>query len=238
MRLYKYLSTISIFVIIISSINYQKIQAFEYKWPWPAGESWQYSQGWHQNQWNRAIDVASSGRKQVLAAADGVVTHICEGSLSYNVTVTNSDGFVMGYMHIHKDHLEKSIFLNASIKRGQYIGMLRADSWSDGCGWTSQSSTTGHIHWTFQNGTGRVIEGWTIQNYPNNIIQSKEANGNVIDSRGVGSVLTSSNQFVLRNQVVTENKNYLSKGSILIRGDGNGFIVSPSGGNSIKITVD
>jgi hypothetical protein len=100
-----------------------------------------------------------------------------------------------------------------------------------GCGVAFQSASFGHIHWTFPGGAGKNIEGWQLSNYPT----STMVNGSQV--KRPGNTIGSSNQYLLRNNVITGSKVYETKNSILISGDGNGFVIAPSGSNVVIIRV-
>jgi hypothetical protein len=136
----------------------------EYKFPWASGLSWTWTQSWHSGH----HDMGTSGSdKRLLASAAGVVTYICWGTLSVNVQIQDADGVVMGYSHIDRNTLESCISVGVTIPRGQVLGSLRPDTWSDNCGYTSQNPSFAHVHWGIPTDRAVTVDGWTIQ-YPNN----------------------------------------------------------------------
>ncbi len=138
----------------------------EYKFPWAAGLSWIWTQSWHPPGYNDHHDMGTSGGdKRLLAAAGGVVTYICWGTLSANVQIQDADGVVMGYSHIDRNTLESCISEGITVSRGQVLGSLRPDTWSDSCGYTNQNPGFAHVHWGIPNDRAITVDGWTIQ-YP------------------------------------------------------------------------
>ncbi len=139
-----------------------------YKFPWAPG-NWEYRQGWHQG---TSIDIGTSGDdKRVLAAADGLITGICKGQLSANVSIRHWDGNTLQYFHIDVTKLGAGIEVGKEVLRGQTLGSLRPGTWSlsddtpagggTACGYTvGQSANSAHIHWIIPNSL--IVDGWSI----------------------------------------------------------------------------
>ncbi|MEM7129186.1 MAG: fibronectin type III domain-containing protein [Chloroflexota bacterium] len=159
------------------------VSTVEYKFPWPTGD-WQYRIGWHAS----ALDIGThTNDKRILASADGTVSMICAvGLLSRNVKVTHADGVTLEYFHIDKDHLY--VHVGQSVTRGQVLGVLRAGTWSDSCGYTeNQFPYSAHVHWVLPTDRLFTVDGWTIQHADNTF---RRGNG---ETRSPGSNLTSTN---------------------------------------------
>ena len=156
-------------------------QAVNYKWPWPAGLSWRWLQGWH----TRAMDIGTDGAdKRVLASADGVIIYVCKGNLGAALKVRDADGVVLEYWHIDSALLSGAVQLGATVSQGQWLGTLRPGSWTDSsaCGtqYTSQNASTGHVHWVLPTDRTFTVDGWSIT-FPNSTFvngeQSRTCNG-------------------------------------------------------------
>lgn len=232
----KTLLKLTVFLVIIICFFFvysSSVSALDYKFPWGSGVDWQYLQGWHCNAYNCALDVgvgSEDSYKNALISADGTVSKVCDDGTSYYINVNNTDG-TMGYFHVLNGTLEPSIAKDQAVKQGQFIGKLKTGSWSPdpGCGYASQNSSTGHIHWTFNTSLTYLVDGWTFT-YPTNTMT--DANNNhkyVLDS------LHSTNTMILRNETITSSKTYETTGAIILRGDGNGLYLSPTSGNIISI---
>lgn len=228
------LLTIVTIVFFMISPNITVVKAIDYKFPWPKGYSWNWNQGWHYNGYNYAIDVGTSNtNKFVLAAADGTVSQVCTDTRSNFVVIDHADGFTMMYAHIELGKLESNITQYATVQKGQVLGFLKAGDMAapdPGCGIAYQDAAFGHIHWTFEGGAGKTIEGWTLSDYST----STFINGASIKYAG-NNLPVSTNIMLLRNGTVSSNKNYETLEEIRISGDGNGFNINPSGSNQITI---
>ncbi len=161
----------------------------DYEFPWPAGQSWGYWQGWHYN----ANDLGTTSTdRRVLAAADGVVSSIYACTLSTIIDIKHADGAVFRYIHIDRYSVNpKYIKLGKPIKQGQVLGVLKPDTWSDGnCGYTNQSQGWSHLHWVMPTDRPLTIDGWTTQ-HPTNTWTKDSATRTPSYS---SSKLTSTNQ--------------------------------------------
>ena len=100
------------------------VQTVLYKFPWPPGE-WEYWNGWHGSP--AALDLGTSGaEKRVLASADGIITHICLGTLSANIHVLDADGITLEYFHLDRSQVGPDIAEGRPVLRGQVLGTLRS----------------------------------------------------------------------------------------------------------------
>ena len=147
------------------------------KFPWDHTQSWTLTQGWHSGNNVDFAPSSSEPNKWLLAASDGIVTHICNiGEVSANVQVKHSDGTITTYLHLDKNTVPNSI-LGTYISQGQELGRLiervydpgpcgsddnycRSGSWyclfRDACG----CSTGPHVHFGVPS-RNVTIDGWT-----------------------------------------------------------------------------
>ena len=167
-----------------------------YKFPWAPG-SWEYRQGWHQG---TSLDLGTRGAdKRILAAADGLITGICKGRLSANVSVRHWDGNTLQYFHIDVNKLGQGIEVGKEVLRGQILGTLRPGTWSwtddiptDGtaCGYTElQAADSAHIHWVIP--SSLTVDGWSITQ-PDNVWRKDT------QTRIVGGTLASTNYILVK----------------------------------------
>lgn len=229
-----YLMTSFAILVAFSLINTTLVSAASYKFPWGSATDWQYLQGWHCNAYNCALDVGvgtADSYKNALLSTDGTISNICSDGYSHNVTITNNDG-TMGFMHILNGSLESNMYIGSIVKQGQFIGKLKTGSWepdpSPGCGYAYQTTSTGHIHWTFRTDLSYTIDGWTIS-YPSNTFTDGT------NYKYVSDTLHSTNTMTVRDQTLTSNKTYETQGIIMLSGDGNGLNLNPASGNLISI---
>lgn len=137
-----------------------------YKFPWPAGQSWGWWQGWHDS----AHDLGTmSSDRRVLAAAEGVVSTVFACDLSTVIDLKHADGTVFRYIHLDKYSVDgAAIRLGAYVPQGIVLGVAKPDTWDDGrCGYTTQSPGLAHLHWIMPNDRSLTIDGWTIK-FPTN----------------------------------------------------------------------
>lgn len=200
------------------------------KFPWPKGYAWNWNQEWHNNGYNKAIDVGTSNtNKFVLAVDDGQITNICNtNNISMNVTITHADGS-MGYMHIEYGHLAPGIVADETVKKGQLIGKLKSGTWSgDNCGYANQNTNFAHIHWTFPDGDGWFFEGWELKDYDTSEL--------IKDSTTIfplSDLPISSNEMLIRNATYSSSYTYETKDVIKMHGDDDGLYIQPSVNQSI-----
>ncbi len=131
-----------------------------YKFPWAAGQSWGFWQGWHYN----AHDLGtSSSDRRVLAAADGVVSSVYSCTLSSIIDIKHADGLVFRYIHIDRNSINpKYVRVGQAIKQGQVLGIVKPNTWNDGnCGYTNQSPGWAHNHWVMPTQYLLTVDGWT-----------------------------------------------------------------------------
>jgi|GEM_PF-3185872 len=180
---------------ITSPAGANSAQTVSYKWPWAAGRSWRWLQGWHA----RALDIGTDGAdRRILASADGVVTYVCKGSLGAALKVRDADGVVLEYWHIDSARLSGAVQLGATVTQGQWLGTLRPGTWTDNtaCGtqYTSQNANSAHVHWVLPTDRTFTVEGWSITS-PNSTLangtESRTCNGGCW---GSAFFFTSSNQ--------------------------------------------
>ena len=134
-----------------------------YKWPWAAGSTFYWWQGWHSRS---ALDMGTTrSDRRVLASASGVVRFICKGKLGAAVKIKDADGVTLEYWHIDTKLLDIDIKEGAVLTQGQVLGSLRPGTWVDPtCGnqFTQQSATNAHVHWELPKDRPFIVEGWTI----------------------------------------------------------------------------
>lgn len=250
--MYKKITLVIIFFTVFTLIGTPKAHA-AYKFPWAKGYNWQMTQGWHcaydsnNNCINKSIDVGSSQNRYVIASDDSIVTNICVGTETVNVSVKHpgDSDFRFNYIHIDRDTLENNVVHNAPIKQGQVIGMTKAGTLTpnDGCGEMNQGSGFGHIHWAFSNssgtlGIGRTIEGWTLCNEGSGCTGSTTTFTNGGSTVGVGGTIGSSNTVLITGNTVSVTRDYFAKEEIIIDPVNGGVNLTPSSGNVIQVRID
>ena len=128
-----------------------------YKFPWPSGNTWRMSNsnGWHGTGGEtglRALDFdinPPQTNSDILAAAPGVVTHICEGTAEqYFLRIvtdgTNDERF--GYLHLYGPTVRaEGITIGTHVNQGEKLGRMWPGSGSDNCGVSHGT----HIHLHF-----------------------------------------------------------------------------------------
>ena len=152
-----------------------------YKWPWPATNTFYWWQGWHSR---AALDMGTTrSDRRVLASAEGVVSFICKGKLGAAVKIKDADGVTLEYWHIDSKLLDARIKEGALLTQGQLLGSLRPGTWVDPtCGnqFTQQSASSAHVHWELPKDRVITIDGWAIQ-FPkstfSNGTQQRSCNG-------------------------------------------------------------
>ena len=125
-----------------------------YKFPWPAGQAWRVTQGWHDSTtWGGQFppyhsldfDIVGASNADILASAPGVVTYMCEGTRDQYLVVITTEGTneKLGYLHldgatVRAETIQQGDFVN----QGRKLGRMREGYVGDNCG-TSQGT---HIH--------------------------------------------------------------------------------------------
>lgn len=145
----------------MQTVALEAISTVHYKFPWPAGQSWGWWQGWHMN----AVDFGTTSTdRRVLAAADGVVSAVYSCALSTFIDLKHADGAMFRYFHLDKQSVDTStIRVGARVPQGLVLGTVKPNTWSDGnCGYTQQAPTSAHIHWVMPTDRPLTLDGWTI----------------------------------------------------------------------------
>lgn len=160
-----------------------------YKFPWPAGQSWGWWQGWHA----AAHDLGTTSTdRRVLAAAEGVVSMVYACNLSTMIDLKHADGAVFRYIHLDKQSVDPTtVRLGARLPQGWVLGVVKPDTWKDGnCGYTTQSPGWAHLHWIMPTDRPITIDGWTIR-FPTNTWT--KAGVKKVPGYGAASTLPSTN---------------------------------------------
>lgn len=150
----------------MQTVALEAASTVNYKFPWPAGQSWNWWQGWHMS----ALDLGTTGTdRRVLAAADGVVSAVYSCALSTFIDLKHADGAVFRYFHLDKQSIDTNkIRVGARVPQGLVLGTVKPNTWSDGsCGYTQQGPNSAHIHWAMPTDRPVTIDGWTIT-FPTN----------------------------------------------------------------------
>lgn len=169
------------------------ITTVDYKWPWPAGLSWRWMQGWH---YKSAHDIGTDGSdRRVLASADGVITYVCHGNMGAAVRIKHADGQETGYWHIDANQLGPGIAALETVRQGQVLGILRPGTWTDtqGCQqYTSQTPDNAHVHWEIPGNF--TVEEWTITADVSAFVKNGVTKTCIGGCWQAGNFFTSSNQ--------------------------------------------
>lgn len=164
------------------------LSTVNYKFPWPAGQSWSWYQGWH----NSAHDLGStSSDRRILAAAEGTITSVYSCEISTIIDIKHADGEVFRYIHLDKYKINfDRIKVGRTVPQGLVLGELKPDTWQDGkCGYTNQAGAVSHIHWVMPVNRRMIFDGWMI-GYPTN----EWVQDGTIKTPGSSTRLTSTNQ--------------------------------------------
>jgi hypothetical protein len=195
-------------ILAQATVNHMRPNAVEYKFPWVEGNQWTITRDiiWHgdnDGDNDNALDFGtSSSDKRVVAAADGVITRVCIGSISVDITIRDADGVSMGYIHFDKQGFDTNI-LGKSVKQGELLGNVKPGTWSDrmtNCNYsprTAQQETYAHLHWILPIDRSIVVDGCIIQ-YPRNYL---ECNG---EKKYTRSSFLSSNRLFQRREVLID----------------------------------
>jgi len=142
-----------------------------YRFPWQAGTSMQYgSFGVHDNGFSgvvngwKAVDFLSDGNtgaghapNRLLASAEGTISYKCSPSAGQNTTAIRIGDLMYTHLLNHS-----SLYVGRSLAQGDELGQMRAGSFSENCGWASQSTGWFHVHWDFPNTGSFQASGWTL----------------------------------------------------------------------------
>lgn len=122
-----------------------------YKFPWPSGYAWRVTKTWHTTGGESGtntldFDILSYTNSDILAAASGIVTHICRGTAEQYYLRIVTDGTSderVGYLHLHGATVRaEGITLGTHVTQGEKLGRMWEGSGGDQCG-TSYGT---HIH--------------------------------------------------------------------------------------------
>jgi hypothetical protein len=128
-------------------------QYHNYKFPWPSGQPWRTKQGWHSGGWgglfgaNLALDfdILNSPNSDILAAAPGTVTYMCQGTSDNYFVVVRTDGTseILGYLHLDGATVRaEGITIGVHVNQGRKLGRMWETASQDNCG----RSTGTHLH--------------------------------------------------------------------------------------------
>lgn len=156
-------------ILATSSVRAQSTPVVNYKFPWPAGISWNWWASWHPDPKNDGHDFGTTGPDlRVLASAAGTITYVCRGAYSVSFMIRHADGVTLFYVHIDKNTVNPKLREGVTVRQGQVLGRLKPGTWNDGtCGYTVQSSNAAHLHWMLPTDRAFTVDGWTIK-YPDN----------------------------------------------------------------------
>lgn len=142
--------------------NYYELEAVGgdtgLRFPWPSGYSSKYGilgvhDGAQMIPGSQAVDFVSgnisgsnAAPNKVIAAADGVITSVCDDGISMAIRVDGGP-VPLAYFHLQ---VGQSFNEGQTITKGQTIGVLRSGSFGpDDCGWAEQSAGVYHLHFVF-----------------------------------------------------------------------------------------
>lgn len=134
----------------------QRQQYDGYKLPWPSGFAWARTQSWHGGTWggrfpdNNSIDfdIINQPNADILAAAPGIVTHICQvaGQQQAGVVIqTSGTQESLGYLHLQSNSIPGGVFIGASIRQGDILGRMVEGNVNEACGYSLGT----HVHMFF-----------------------------------------------------------------------------------------
>lgn len=141
-------------------------ETVRYDFPWPLGTSMYYGtlgvhRGGFINGW-KAVDLLSDGDvgaghspNEVIAAADGVITYVCNDGVNVAVRIG-------GLMYVHLLPNESRLRVGETFRRGEVLGSLKSGSFSARCGYASQQSRSFHLHLAFPDAPYFTMGGWTL----------------------------------------------------------------------------
>jgi hypothetical protein len=95
----------------------------------------------------------------VYASASGTISYICTDGTSVAVQVTNgTDTFI--YAHLVDN---ANLTIGHAITKGNPFASIKYGSYTDECGWASQSANSYHLHWMFAPDSGFFqTEGYVL----------------------------------------------------------------------------
>jgi hypothetical protein len=95
----------------------------------------------------------------VYASASGTISYICTDGTSVAVQVTNgTDTFI--YAHLVDN---ANLTIGHAVTKGVPFASITYGSYTDECGWASQSATSYHLHWMFAPDSGFFqTEGYVL----------------------------------------------------------------------------
>jgi len=142
-----------------------------YIFPWQTGKSMKYgSLGVHDNGFPgvvtgwKAVDFVSDGDtgaghapNQLLASASGTINYKCTPGAGQNSTAIRIGDLM--YTHMVNDG---NLYVGRYFSQGETMGMMKAGSFSENCGYADQSAQSFHVHWGFPNTGSLQAGGWTL----------------------------------------------------------------------------
>lgn len=145
-----------------------QLASVDMRFPWDHTQSWMLTQGWHDGNSLDFAPATNAPNKWLLAAHDGVVVRVCNGSFTANLEVRHASGTKTTYVHLRNSSVPSAI-LGQSVAQGRLLGLLAEGSYNPGpCGnWTCQyrdecgNGTGPHVHFVLPAQTVS-INGWAL----------------------------------------------------------------------------
>ncbi len=149
----------------------QRQQYENYKLPWPGGLPWARTRtgtGWHGETWggrfptNNSLDfdIINEPNSDIVAAAPGVVTHIClvAGQRQAGVIIqTSGTTESLGYLHLDSRTIPAGVIIGATIRQGDLLGRMVEGTVNEACGYSIGT----HVH-IFLPTRPFVMDGYTF----------------------------------------------------------------------------
>ncbi|GAB4517760.1 MAG: hypothetical protein OHK0046_24640 [Anaerolineae bacterium] len=184
-----------------------------YKLPWPGGFPWARTRtglGWHGGTWsgrfpeNNSLDfdIVNLANSDILAAADGIVTHICRvaGQQQAGVVIqTGGTTESLGYLHLQSGSIPAGVTIGASVRQGNILGRMVEGNVNETCGYSLGT----HVHIFFPS-RPFTMDGYTFSDTDTqggvSLFSSQPVSGTLLDAP--------ENENIVRNGTFSDGFNH------------------------------